>query len=243
MKLEGRTALVTGAARRLGRSIAEALAARGARVAVHHHRSRGEAEVVVRGIRERGGTAESIIADLALDGVVPTLITAVEERLGPIDVLVNNASIFVRTPLDALDAAAWDAHLTVNLRTPYLLAVAVGRAMRRRGAGKIVNLTDIAAERPYRHYLPYSVSKAGLAALTRGLAKELAPEVQVSCVAPGPILPPSETSDDDRNVILDRTPLGRFGAPADIASAVLYLIDADFVTGATLTVDGGRSLV
>ena len=242
MTLDGRVALVTGAARRLGRAIAGALAARGARVAVHYHRSGGEAEELVAAIRQADGTAEAFAADLALPAAVEDLAAAVTERLGPVDVLVNNASVFYPTPLATVGEGEWDDTMGVNLKAPYLLSLRLGRAMRTRGAGKIVSLADIAAFRPFRDYLPYSVSKAGLVALTEGLARLLAPEVQVNCIAPGPILPPEEWGEAERARVVARTPLARFGAPADVVAAVLYLVESDFVTGTTLVVDGGRAL-
>ena len=243
MNLAGRTVLVTGAARRLGRAIAEDLASRGARLAVHYRSSAAEAEEVIAGIRARGGFAEGFAADLADPAAAERLAAAVVERLGPVDVLVNNASVFYRTPVETLGAAEWDAVLTVNLRAPYLLAVTLGRAMRARGAGKIVNLADIAADRPHPGYLPYNVSKAGIVALTRSLARELAPEVQVNCVAPGPVLQAIDANPETTAAVLKRTPLGRLGSAADVAAAVRFLLEAsDFVTGTTVVVDGGRAL-
>jgi NAD(P)-dependent dehydrogenase (short-subunit alcohol dehydrogenase family) len=243
MSPAGRIVLVTGAARRLGRAIAEDLAARGAHVAVHYRSSSAEAADVVAGIRARGGRAEAFAADLADGDAVDALAAAVTDRLGPVDVLVNNASVYLRTPLATLDAATWERVLTVNLTAPYRLALTLGRAMRARGAGKIVNLTDVGAERPPLDYLPYAVSKAGLSALTRGLARELAPEVQVNAVAPGPVLEPIDATPATAAAILARTPLGRFGTAADVAAAVRFLIEgSDFVTGTTVVVDGGRAL-
>lgn len=243
MNLAGRTVLVTGAARRLGRAIAEDLASRGARLAVHYRSSAPEAEDVVAGIRARGGAAESFAADLADPAAAERLAATVAERCGPVDVLVNNASVFYRTPVDTLDGGAWDAVMTVNLRAPYLLALILGRAMRARGAGKIVNLADVAVDRPHPGYLPYTVSKAGIVALTRALARELAPAVQVNCVAPGPVLEAIDATPETTAAILKRTPLGRLGAAADVAAAVRFLLEgSDFVTGATVVVDGGRAL-
>jgi NAD(P)-dependent dehydrogenase (short-subunit alcohol dehydrogenase family) len=243
MNLAGRTALVTGAARRLGRAIAEDLAARGARVAVHYGTSAREAEAVIAGIRTGGGTAEGFAADLGDAAAVERLAADVTARLGPVDVLVNNASVYFRTPLASLGAAEWDRVMAVNLKAPYLLALALGRPMRARGEGKIVNLADVAADRPYPDYLPYGISKAGIVALTRGLARELAPAVQVNCVAPGPVLEPIDGTPSANAAILRRTPLGRFGAAADVAAAVRFLIEgSDFVTGTTVVVDGGRAL-
>ena len=243
MNLRGRTALVTGAARRIGRAIAEDLAAAGAHVAVCHHTSADEAEAVVAGIRARGGTAERFAIDLGDPRAIEPLAGAVAARLGPVDVLVNNASVFYRTPIDTIGAAEWDTIMTVNLKAPYLLSLALGRAMRERGAGKIVNLADIAVDRPHPGYLPYNVSKAGIVALTRALARELAPAVQVNCVAPGPVLEAIDATAESTAAVLRRTPLGRLGTAADVAAAVRFLIEgSDFVTGTTVVVDGGRAL-
>ena len=243
MILGGRTALVTGAARRIGRAIAEDLAAAGAHVAVCHHTSADDAETVVAGIRARGGTAEGFAIDLGDPRAIAPLAAAVAARLGPVDVLVNNASVFYRTPIDTVGEAEWDAIMAVNLKGPYLLSLALGRAMRARGAGKIVNLADIAVDRPHPGYLPYNVSKAGIVALTRALARELAPAVQVNCVAPGPVLEAIDATAESTAAVLRRTPLGRLGTAADVAAAVRFLIEgSDFVTGTTVVVDGGRAL-
>lgn len=243
MNLAGRTALVTGAAQRLGRAIAEDLAEAGAIVAVHYRRSATEAVAVVNGIRRRGGRADGFAADLESPAAVEGLAAAVVERLGPVDVLVNNASVYFRTPIDRVGAVEWDQVMSVNLKAPYLLSLILGRAMRARGTGKIINLADITAESPAPDYLPYGVSKAGIVALTRGLARELAPHVQVNCVAPGPVLEAIDATPEATAAMLRRTPLGRLGAAADVVAAVRFLITgSDFVTGTTLVVDGGRAL-
>jgi len=244
MLVAGRAALVTGAGRRLGRAIAEGLAARGARVAVHYGRSAADAASVAASIRAKGGDAEVFGADLTDAAAIERLAGAVSEYFGPVDILVNNAAVFYRTPLPALSEREWDETFGVNLRAPFLLSLRLGREMRARGIGKIVNIGDGGASRPYRDHLPYGVSKAGVTALTQGLAKALAPEVQVNCVAPGPILPVAGTTAEEQVRILERTPLGRFGSPEDVVAAVLFLIEgSDFVTGTTVVVDGGRALV
>jgi pteridine reductase len=243
VNLAGRGALVTGGARRIGRAIVEMLAAEGMRVVIHHRRSGEEADALASTIRAGGGEAQTLGADLGDARAVERLADAASERLGGVDVLINNASVFYPTPVDDLDLAVWDDNLAVNLTAPYLLGIRLGRAMRARGAGKIVNLGDSTAPaRPYRDYLPYSVAKAGVVALTRGLARALAPQVQVNCVAPGPILLPAGAGPDEEARLIKRTPLGRIGDPRDVAAAVLYLLREDYVTGATLAVDGGRSI-
>lgn len=241
MRLAGRWALVTGGAKRVGRAIALELAARGAHVAIHYHSSRSEAEGTVRDIEARGVRALALPAELSVPAEVYALAARVEAETGGIAVLVNSASNYLRVPFDGLTEAVWDASLDVNLKAPFLLSWKLGLAMRARGEGRIVNLADWAAERPYRDYLPYCVSKAGIVCLTRALAKELAPEVTVNAVAPGPVLPPDDMAETERAAIVRVTPLRRFGTPEDVARCVRFLVEeADFTTGSIYHVDGGR---
>jgi NAD(P)-dependent dehydrogenase (short-subunit alcohol dehydrogenase family) len=241
MELRGRWALVTGAAKRVGRAIALELAARGANIVVHYNTSAAQAEETAQEIRARGVEALALGAELSDGSAVLALARAAEERTGGVHVLVNNASNYLRVPFDDLTEAVWDASLDVNLKAPFLLAWALGRAMRGRGEGRIVNLADWAGERPYNDYLPYCVSKAGVICLTKALAKALAPEVQVNAVAPGPVLPPDELGPAERQAIVRATPLRRFGTPDDVARCVRFLVEeAEFSTGAVFLVDGGR---
>lgn len=241
MRLAGRWALVTGGAKRVGRAIALELAARGAHVAIHYHTSAREAQATVRDIEAHGVRGLALWAELANPADVRELADRVETETGGLAVLVNSASNYLRVPFDALTEAVWDASIDVNLKAPFLLSSKIGRAMRERGEGRIVNLVDWAAERPYRDYLAYCVSKAGLVCLTRALAKELAPAVTVNGVAPGPVLAPDDMPESERAAVTRVTPLRRFGAPEDVARCVRFLVEeADFTTGSIYHVDGGR---
>jgi len=241
MELRGRWALVTGAAKRVGRAIALELARRGANVVVHYNSSAAPAAETVAELQALGVEAFHLPAELGRSVDVVALAERAEERTGGIDVLVNNASNYLRVPFDDLTEAVWDESLDVNLKAPFLLAWKLGRAMRGRGHGRIVNLADWAGERPYNDYLPYCVSKAGVICLTKALAKALAPEVLVNAVAPGPVLPPDELASAERQGIVRATPLRRFGKPDDVARCVRFLVEeADFSTGSVYLVDGGR---
>ena len=243
MTLQGRVALVTGGARRIGKTIALALARRGAHVAISYRTSKKDAQATAAQVVRLGVRAEAIRADLAKPADVTRLIRQVDRRFGRLDVLVNSASVFVRTPFATLTEREWDFHLATNLKGPFLCALLAGRLMRRRREGKIINITDWAGERPYRDYLPYCVSKAGLTALTKALAKELAPHIQVIAIAPGPLLPPPAMTRAERRRAIQRVPLKRWGDPEDLANAVVFAIEGtDFMTGSTIFVDGGKSI-
>jgi NAD(P)-dependent dehydrogenase (short-subunit alcohol dehydrogenase family) len=242
MDVEGKVAVVTGAAKRVGREIALALAERGAELVVHYRSSEREALEVLAHARKHGGKPAAVCADLSRRSEVPRVVEAAIQAFGRIDILVNSASVFYRTPFDELTDGDWDEALAVNLTAPFLLARAAGQVMRRQGRGKIVNLADIAGMKIWKDYVPYSVSKAALIALTRGLAKVFAPAVQVNAIAPGVVLLPEETAAEEREASVQRIPLRRIGSPADVAHTVLYLVENDFVTGQVLTVDGGQSL-
>ncbi|MGH7410553.1 MAG: SDR family NAD(P)-dependent oxidoreductase [Candidatus Methylomirabilis sp.] len=243
MELLGRTALVTGAARRVGRAIALALADRGMDIVVHYKGSAPEARATAEAVERLGRRAVTIQADLAQPEEVEALVDRAVETFGTIDVLVNSAALFHRTPLEKVTGQDWDQFLRVNLIGPFLLARRLGLLMRQRGEGKIVNIADIAGIRPWTDFLPYSVSKGALITLTQGLARALAPEVQVNAVAPGSVLLPEEYGDREREAIVRATPLKRIGDPVDVAKTVVFLLEgSDFITGQVVVVDGGRSI-
>ena len=243
MEIDGKVALVTGAAKRVGRSIALALAERGAELVVHYHGSEHEAQEVLARAKQWGGKPVAARADLSRSADIDALVETAVRAFGRIDILVNSAAIFYRTPFATVTEADWDRFLTVNLKAPFLLCRRAGELMSRQGSGKIVNVADIAGAKVWAEYIPYSVSKAGLLALTTGLAKALAPAVQVNAIAPGTVLLPDGSSPEEREQALARVPLKRLGSPEDIARAAVYLIQSDFVTGEVLSVDGGQRLV
>lgn len=242
MVLKGKAVLVTGAAKRVGRTIALALAGRGARVAVHYRESKAEAEATAAEIGRLGGESMTVRAELTNESEVAAMVEAVAGRFGSLDVLVNNASVFFRTPFESVTADDWDRTIDPNLKAVFLCSVHAGRLMQgQEGGGAIVSIADWAGFRPYTGYLPYCISKAGVIAMTQGLARTLAPTVRVNAVAPGPVLVPSDLPDAEAREILEKTPMKRHGSPEDVAAAVVFLVEgSDYVTGAVLPVDGGR---
>lgn len=243
MRLKGKVALVTGGAKRVGRAIAVGLAARGCRVAIAYRTSETEALATVRSIRRHGAKGLALSVDQREPLQVRAAVKRVLETWGRIDVLINNASSFYPTPWETVTETQWEDLLNANLAGPWWFAQAVGPVMKRQGAGKIVNIVDAAAFSPWVEYLPYCAAKGGLVTLTKGLAKALAPEVQVNAIAPGPILFPPDLDRKAREQAIRRTLLKRVGHPEDIVQAVLFFLEgSDFVTGAILPVDGGRLL-
>jgi len=243
--LQGKTVLITGAAKRVGAEIARALHAAGANLALHYRDSKDEAEALSAEFNAlKNRSALAFQADLLDAESLPKLVAAVVQHFGRLDGLVNNASSFYATPLGKIDSNAWDDLMGTNLKAPLFLAQAAAPHLAK-NSGAIVNITDIHAERPLKNYSLYCAAKAGLAGLTSALALELGPEVRVNGVAPGPILWPEDGSFDEatQDKIIAQTPLQRSGAPSDIARTVLFLLaDAPYITGQIIAVDGGRSL-
>jgi pteridine reductase len=242
--LDGRTALITGGARRVGAAIARRLHAAGANVVLHYRDSAADADALAAQLNgARPKSAATVKAELLAPIAPRALVAAALDHFGALDLLVNNASSFFPVGIGAIEASHWEELMGSNLRAPLFIAQeAAPKLAARRGA--IVNIVDIHAERPLKGYPVYSVAKAGLAALTRALAVELAPDVRVNGVAPGAIAWPEDGQLDaaERQRILATTPLARIGTPEDIAQAVHFLACAPYVTGQVVAVDGGRSL-
>jgi pteridine reductase len=244
--MQGSAVLVTGAARRIGAAIARRLHGAGARVALHCHRSRAEADALARELEAaRPGSVTVVQGDLLDVDALPRIVEEAARAFGRLDGLVNNASSFYATPFGKIGTREWDDLMGSNLRAPLLLAQAAAPRLRE-AKGAIVNIVDIHAERPLKDFVVYSIAKAGLAGLTRSLALELGPEVRVNGVSPGAILWPEDGKHFDpveKQRIEGQTPLARIGSPEDVAGAVKYLLfDAPFVTGQVLAVDGGRGI-
>lgn len=242
--LASKVALITGAAKRVGASIATALHAEGANIVLHCHRSVDDAQALMRKLNGlRPDSARTLQADLLDAPARDALVANAVQEFGRLDILVNNASTFYPTRFGSITDAQFDDLIGTNLRAPLFLSQAAAPQLRER-SGLIVNLIDVHAKRPLPDYLVYSCAKAGLSMLTRGLARELGPHIRVNGIAPGPILWPASGADEKlQQKIIERTPLKRMGSPEDIAKAVrFFAIDAPYVTGQILAIDGGRSI-
>jgi pteridine reductase len=234
MALAGKTALVTGGARRVGRAIVEELARAGCRVAIHHRDSTEAARELQRSLPG----ALVVQADLRERDAAARVVGEIVARAGALDLLVNSAAGYARTPLAAMDDDAWDDMLALNLDAPMRLMREAARA----GASAIVNIVDVAAWQPWANWSAYATSKAALLHLSRCLALELAPATRVNCVAPGTVIFPDDWDEARRRQQLAKVPLGRAGAPSDVARAVRFLCEEEYVTGACIPVDGGAGL-
>jgi len=236
----GKVALVTGAAKRLGRAIALHLAREGADVVVHFHRSAPEAQEVVTQITNIGRRAMSLAADLAIKSDIDNLVATINKEFGRLDILINNASNFLHADFASITEEIWDAALDVNLKAPFFCSQ-VAAPLLKKTNGVIINLSDVAGFLGWTGYIPHSVSKAGVSLLTRVLAKALAPEIRVNAIAPGTITMPGDPPDLAADFI-KRAPLQRTGTTDDVTAAISFLINSPFITGEVLHLDGGRTL-
>jgi NAD(P)-dependent dehydrogenase (short-subunit alcohol dehydrogenase family) len=241
MTLTDKVVLITGG-KRIGQVVARELAARGAHIATAYRGSRAEAEQTVKDVTALGRRSAAIQADVSREEDCRRLVADTVGSLGRLDVVVNMASVYRSVPFETMTGRDWDEMLNVNLKAAFVCAQAAAPHMKA-GGGRIVNFADwlAASGRPaYRDFVAYYVAKAGVKALTEALALQLAPAILVNAIAPGPILPPPDLSDAEKQEVADATPLGRWGGELEIAKAVLALVETDFVTGETIRVDGGR---
>jgi pteridine reductase len=243
MELRGRAALVTGAGVRVGRALALALAREGARVAVHYGQSADAAEQTADAARALGADAVIVQADLAHDGAVRALLADLQTRWGTVDVLVNSAAIFEPAGVRGTTPELWDRHFAINLKAPFLLSQAFAAQLPAGRAGKIVNISDWRGLRPGGDHFAYTLTKAALISMTKSLAVALAPAIQVNCLALGAILLPAGADESYRRQLVAQIPAGRMGDLSEVADALIFALKNDFVTGQTIVIDGGRSLV
>jgi len=239
--LSGKVALVTGAAKRIGRSVALRLASEGADVVVNYRGSKEEADEVVAQIAAMGRRAVAVQADVAKRKDVVTMFAAVEKEFGRLDILINNAGMFFPAKFEELTEEQWDRILNTNLKSQFLCSQAAAPMLRRRGHGRIVNFASLGGLLAWPAYTHYCVSKAGVIMLTRCLARALAPEITVNAIAPGTISFPGDAPELAKDFI-SRAPLQRTGTAKDIDDAVVFLAQSSFITGHVIVVDGGRTL-
>jgi len=242
MDLHGKVALVTGGAVRVGKAISLALAGAGADIVMNYNTSSSDAQETAAGIGALGRRALTYQADVSQRDGVQAMVDAAIERFGRLDVLVNSASVWRRTPWEELTEEEWDTKLDVDLKGAFLCAKAAWPHLIAHGDGAIVNIVDLSALKPFPNFLAHSAAKAGLLNFTYGLAQELAPAVRVNAVAPGPVLPPPDYSEKQVAAVANRTLLKRWGSAEDVADAVVFLVRAPYITGIVLPVDGGERL-
>ena len=242
MELRDKVAVVTGAAHRVGKAIAVALAQAGAHVVVHYFRAAEHVPGTIAELQALGVQAVAVQADLSRPEGIDAVFGAAEAAFGGLDLLVNSAAIMETSDVLTLTPADWQRSLDLNLTSPFFCAQRAAHSMRARGGGAIVNIADMSGLQPWARYPAHSVSKAGLIMATQVLAKALAPDIRVNAIAPGPVVKPDEWSDEHWHALGQRTLLKRTGSGYDVARAAIFLLEADFITGHTLVVDGGRHI-
>lgn len=243
MEIRGKTALITGGAHRVGKAITLMLAQAGANVVINYHRAADEAQATKMEAEAFGVAALALQADVADRTAVAQMVAALTERFGGVDMIVNSASYFGRTPVPSNDPdiyTRWEQVTRILIDGPFFICNMLAPAMLARGGGAIVNIVDLSIEQPWPDFTAHAVGKSGLLALTRQLALELAPTIRVNAVAPGLVMPPPNVSERRQAAMAQRNLLQRWGSPDDVAKAVQYLLQADFVTGETLMLDGGE---
>ena len=243
MDLKDSVILITGGAIRVGGAITRELVTAGAIVYCHYHSSQKAATDLQNELTDSAGRLHLICGDLNSIQFASEMIDRIIDESGQLDVLVNNAALFFKTTLGNVSEDEWDRLFQLNLKAPFFCAQKAGMHMKKNGQGKIINIGDPSGISPWPSFIPYGITKSGIIAMTKGLAKALAPEVQVNCINPGPVMFPEHYDETERERALRRTLLKREGSPADIAKAVRFVLEgSDYITGAVINVDGGRSI-
>lgn len=243
MNIKDKVIMITGSADRVGKTIAIQLAGLGAQVIIHYHRNKDKAIETANFIKKFGNKVIVVNGDISREDDWLKIKNEIMQEFGRIDTLINNAAIFYKTPFLKSDPKDWDNFMNINLKGVYLGCKIMGESMFEQKSGIIINISDVSAVKIWSSYIPYCVSKAGVIALTKGIAKALAPYVLVNCVAPGTVLLAEKYDEIEEQNLIDLTPLKRVGSPEDIANTVQFLIEGgNFITGAVIKVDGGRSL-
>ena len=242
MEIRGKNILITGSADRVGKSIAIGLAQEGANIAVHYYSAKQPARTTIQEIAKFGVKACAFKADFHTIKHIKRLIDQVDHALGSIDVLINSASLFFPTPVHSIKESQWDSILHVNLKAAFFCCKYASKYMLKKGNGKIINISDIGALIPWKFYVPYCISKAGLIAMTKALAKEFAPSILVNAIAPGTILPGKKLSPNAISKLKHKTLLNTIGSPNDIVECVKFILKSNFTTGSVFIIDGGQLL-
>lgn len=241
MDLHGKVALVTGGARRVGGEISKGLAKAGVKVGLHFNSAESDAKEIAKSICAHGGEVKLLQGDFTKLNEVEKTVHSCVEHFGRIDFFINNAALYYKTPLLTTNEKEWDALFDINLKSAYFCAKSVAAVMLKQKSGKIINIADVSAYSPWPDYIPYCITKAGIIAMTKGLAKRLAPDIQVNAVASGTVLMGDDASAADKNKIEGETLLKRVGSPRDIVNTILFLLGgSDYITGAIIPVDGGK---
>jgi len=243
MKLENKTIVITGGVIRVGRQITLELLGTGANIYCHYNRSQKAAESLKKDAGKNTDKLSLIQGDLSSVQFAEEMIEQIISESGKIDVLINNAAIFFKTPLGEVTEKEWDDLFQLNLKSAFFCAQKTGIHMKKHGGGKIVNIGDPSGSNPWPSFIPYGLTKSGIISMTRGLAKALAPEVQVNCINPGPVMLPDEYTAEEKEQALQRTLLKKEGSPDDVAKTIRFILEgSDYITGAVINVDGGRSI-
>lgn len=243
MKIKNKIILITGGAVRIGRAISLEMVKSGAQVYCHYNKSDKDAKSLQKEADDKKGSLNLIQADFSNLNSAINLVDSIIAKHNQLDILINNAAIFYKTPLETVTEEDWDNLFTINLKIPFFIAQKAGLFMKHQGFGKIINIGDTSGLNPWPGYLPYSLTKSGIIAMTKGLAKALSPEVLINCINPGPVLIPDDYSNNDIQKAIDKTLLKKTGTADDIVQTVKYLIEgSDYITGSIINVDGGRSI-